>query len=121
MKRLHLFEIEDQVWCPTVIRDCLTDYLQHVITATNAYGPIVGRLEKAVTQAKASRIVDLASGRGGSWLGIEQTFREYCPGVEIYLTDLHHNQGAMKRAETLSSGRIKFDPDPVNALQVPPE
>lgn len=44
MRRLHLFEIEDQAWCPTVIRDCATDYLQHVIAAVNAYEPIAERL-----------------------------------------------------------------------------
>ena len=44
-----------------------------------------------------------------------------CPAVEIYLTDLHQNVGASKRAQALSSGRIKRYPDAVNALRVPPE
>ncbi len=121
MRRLHLFEIEDQAWCPTVIRDCATDYLQHVITAANVYEPIAERLGQAVARAGAERIVDLCSGGGGPWLRLEQTLAARCPALEIYLTDLHQNAGAMKRAQALSSGRIKHYPASVNALQVAPE
>ncbi len=121
MRRLHLFEIEDQAWCPTVIRDCGTDYLQHVINATHTYDPIAERLSRAVARAGATRIVDLCSGGGGPWLRLEQTLAARCPAIEIYLTDLHQNAGAMKRAQALSSGRIKWRPEAVNALRVPPE
>ena len=68
MRRLHLFEIEDQAWCPTVIRDCATDYLQHVIIAANVYEPIAERLGLAVARTGVTRIVDLCSGGGGPWL-----------------------------------------------------
>ena len=121
MRRLHLFEITDQAWCPTVIRDCATDYLQHVIIAANAYEPIAERLSQAVARSGATRIVDLCSGGGGPWLRLEQAVAEYCPAVEIYLTDLHQNVAASQRAQALSSGRIKSYPEAVNALRVPPE
>ncbi len=117
MRRLHLFEIEDQAWCPTVIRDCATDYLQHVIIAANAYEPIAERLSQAVARSGATRIVDLCSGGGGPWLRMQQ----HCPAVEIYLTDLHQNVAASQRAQALSSGKIKCYPEAVNALRVPPE
>lgn len=121
MKRLHLFEIEDQAWCPTLIRDCVTDYLEHGVIATDAYKPIAERLAKAVTRVKANRIVDLCSGGGGPWLRMQQAIAAHSPEVEIYLTDLHQNAGAMKRVEALSSGRIKYYPHSVSALRVPPE
>jgi hypothetical protein len=28
MRRMHLFEIEDQSWCPRAVRDAMTDYLR---------------------------------------------------------------------------------------------
>ena len=73
MRRFHLIEIHEQVWCPAVIRDCATDYLQYVIHATNAYEPIAERLKDAVARTEATRIVDLCSGGGGPWLRLEQT------------------------------------------------
>jgi hypothetical protein len=76
---------------------------------------------RAVICAKARRIVDLCSGGGGPWLRMGQAFAERCPEVEIYLTDLHQNAGAFNRAQAISSGRIKYYPDSVNALRVPPE
>jgi hypothetical protein len=120
MRRYRLFEIEDQAWCPTVIRDCGTDYLQHVINATHTYDPIAERLSQAVVRTGATRIIDLCSG-GGPWLRLEQTLAASCPAIEIYLTDLHRNAVASQHAQVLSSGRIKCYPDAVNALRVPPE
>jgi len=121
MKRLHLIEIEDQAWCPTLIRDCVTDYLQHVINGANAYAPIAEQLRSAVARAAAGRIVDLCSGGGGPWPRLEQTFAEHGPSVEILLTDLHPNAGAMKRAQARSAGRLKYHPYMVSALRVPSE
>ena len=117
MRRLHLFEITDQAWCPTVIRDCATDYLRHIIIATQAYEPIAERLSQAVARTEATRIIDLCSGGAGPWLRMHQR----CPAVEIYLTDLHPNLAASQRVQALASGKIKCHPAAVNALRVPPE
>ncbi len=117
MRRLHLFEIEDQAWCPTVIRDCATDYLRHIIAAANTYEPIAERLCQVVARSEATRIIDLCSGGGGPWLRMQQR----CPAVEIYLTDLHPNVAASQRVQVLASGKIKCHPEAVNALRVPPE
>ncbi len=118
MRRFHLIEIHEQAWCPAVIRDCATDYLQYVINAANAYEPIAERLNDAVARTGATRIVDLCSGGGGPWLRLEPTLTARHPALEIYLTDLHPNPATRER---LSSGRIKSYPASVNALRVPPE
>ena len=118
MQRLHLIEIEDEAWCPAVIRDCATDYLQYVINAANGYEPIAERLSNAVARTGATRIVDLCSGGGGPWLRLEQTLAARCPDIEICLTDLHRN---VATGERLTSGRIKSYAESVNALRVPPE
>ena len=41
MKRLHLFEIEDQDWCPRSVRDAVTDYLQFFFVATKTYTAMI--------------------------------------------------------------------------------
>ncbi len=118
MRRFHLIEIHEQAWCPAVIRDCATDYLQHVINAANAYEPIAERLGDALAHTGATRIVDLCSGGGGPWLRLEPTLAARHPALEIYLTDLHRN---VATGERLTSDRIKNYPASVNALRVPPE
>jgi hypothetical protein len=39
MPRIHLFEIEDQPWCPAVMRDAGTDFLQFALKAGKNYAP----------------------------------------------------------------------------------
>ena len=118
MRRFHLIEIHEQAWCPAVIRDCATDYLQHVINAANAYEPIAERLTNAVARTGATRIIDLCSGGGGPWLRLEPALAARCPAIEICLTDLHRNLTASQRH---ASDRIKSYAESVNALRVPPE
>ncbi|NOT59081.1 MAG: class I SAM-dependent methyltransferase [Acidobacteria bacterium] len=118
MRRFHLIEIHEQAWCPAVIRDCATDYLQHVIHAANAYEPIAERLTNARARTGATCIVDLCSGGGGPWSRLEPALAACCPELEIYLTDLHRNLTASQRH---ASDRIKSYAESVNALRVPPE
>ena len=51
MRRLHLLEIEDQPWCPAVLRDAATDFLQFMIVATDTYLPAVPLLRSALERA----------------------------------------------------------------------
>lgn len=118
MRRFHLIEIEDQTWCPAVIRDCATDYLQHVIHVANAYEPIAERLGNALVRTGATRIIDLCSGGGGPWRRLHPMLAARCPDLEICLTDLHRNAAAHQQ---LTSDNIKSYPHSVNALRVPPE
>ena len=122
MRRLHLIEIHEQSWCPAVIRDCATDYLQYVINAANAYEPIAERLNDAIARAGATRIVDLCSGGGGPWLRLESTLAARHPTVAICLTDLHPNVATNERLSSDPVGdRLKSYAQSVNALSVPPE
>ena len=40
MRRLHLFEILDQPWCPKVVRDGATDFLEHITNFADIYAPV---------------------------------------------------------------------------------
>ena len=46
MKRLQLFEFEDQPWFTGIIRDGMTDYLKFVANQFDFYKSIVPLLEK---------------------------------------------------------------------------
>ena len=74
MHRLHLVEIEDQKWCPTSIRDGITDYLRWFEHFWNVYQPIIPRLKQVLRELKSERIIDLCSGAGGPWLHLYKEF-----------------------------------------------
>ena len=67
MKRLHLFEFEDQPWFPRVIRDGMTDYLKFVANRCDFYKSVIPILAKGLHKSGSNTIVDLASGAGGGW------------------------------------------------------
>lgn len=72
MKRLHLFEFEDQEWFPELIRNYMTDYLQIIATTMNFYESVIPIIQKGVEKSGTNLIIDMASGGGGGWLAIAQ-------------------------------------------------
>ena len=68
MRRMHLFEWEDQPWLPRVFRDFITDQLRYTHNQpmrepVNA--AIAARLAAVLVRTKTTQIVDLCSGAGG--------------------------------------------------------
>ena len=65
LKRIHLFELEDQPWFPRIIRDLTTDYLHFMQTALKLEGALLPLVERALRESGTNRIVDLCSGGSG--------------------------------------------------------
>jgi hypothetical protein len=122
MNRIHFFEIEDQDWCPKVLRDGVTDFLQHIVQAYHLYQPITQRLVKALNQSGHERIVDLCSGAAGPWLSLWKDVLQQSDDriLSVTLTDLYPNLSAFRAAHTQNIG-IDFCAESVNAMQVPRE
>ena len=120
MRRWHLIEIEDQPWCPRVIRDAATDYLQFSIAVGKVYAPIADKLRGAIERAGAARVVDLCSGGAGPWPALSgPSADEGRPWAEICLTDKFPNVPALERARAASGGVISFREDSIDAAAVP--
>lgn len=119
MRRRQLIEIEDQPWCPAVIRDGATDYLQFVLDVGQPYGVIAPRLATALRRAGASRVVDLCSGGGGPWAKLLPLVRDQADGAPaaVLLTDLYPSRSAAQ----LAGGDLRVAARPVDATQVPAE
>ncbi len=62
MHRFHLFEVEDQSWCPRPVRDGVTAQLAFIAHASDGFAVIVPRLLRAIERTGETRILDLASG-----------------------------------------------------------
>lgn len=125
MRRLHLFEWEDQPWLPNVFRDFITDHLrytQHEPMREPISRAIAKRLADLTAAAKTRRVIDLCAGAGGPLLAISKIMAdELGTPVEVVLTDLYPNVAAFKRLEAESRGRIGARYEPISATDVPAE
>src|SRR5258708_4154495 len=120
MRRFHLFELEDQPWFPTVVRDLATDYLQFIQTRFRLDRALAPLVRRALEQGRENRIVDLCSGGSGPLLLLVKDLAAYGIPVHVTLTDLFPNAPAFSEIAQASRGTIDFEPLPVDARHVPP-
>jgi hypothetical protein len=125
MRRLHLFEWEDQPWLPAVFRDFITDHLRYT-HAEPMRRPInlaiARRLRGLLEQTGSHRIIDLCSGAAGPIVAISRILlEELAWPTEVVLTDLYPNVAAFERIEKASHASITSRHDSVNAMDVPLE
>ena len=119
MGRLHLFELEDQPWLPSVIRDAGTTYLEFASKLTKQGETVAPLLSEALHRASEDRIVDLCSGGAGplpvALAAIEQSEERL---VHATLTDLYPNKNAFEKA-TANNPVLSARYDSVDATDVP--
>jgi hypothetical protein len=123
MKRLHLFEIHDQEWCPRAIRDAETAYLQFIIAKAKGYAPVVPILDAALKRSGTRQVLDLCSGAGGPWFWLQPVLAERGLDVSVCLTDKYPNREALGASSdaTLVHQSIRYHPEPVDVTKVPDE
>ncbi|MCR9292149.1 MAG: hypothetical protein NXI32_05485 [bacterium] len=119
VRRLHLFEFEDQPWFPATIRDCMTDYLSHVVNQFNFYEAIVPILEKGVNKSQCCRIIDMGTGAGGGWPKLAELLVQRLPSLQIVLTDFYPNYSSLQRLVSNGNSVMTFEPDSIDARDVP--
>src|SRR4051812_4614581 len=112
MRRLHLFEIEDQPWCPRAVRDGGTDWLHFMESTHKTFDPIAPKLREAMRRGGCERIVDLCSGGGGPWGSLVPLLAR-SGSVQVELTDLFPNATAPDRLVGECRGRIRYHTEPV--------
>jgi hypothetical protein len=121
MRRMHLLEIEDQAWCPPVVRDGVTDFLRYMGDAGQVYAPAVPVLAEALRRVDAKQVVDLAAGAGGAWRSLLPALSSYGVAPNVCLTDRHPNAAAFSQVERDTHGAVVGQPHPVDATAVPGE
>ncbi|MFZ5481616.1 MAG: class I SAM-dependent methyltransferase [Myxococcota bacterium] len=121
MGRLHLIEIEDQAWCPAVLRDAATAWLAWAIRSTRQDRFIAKHFAGVLKSVGADRVVDLCSGGSGPVLSVVEALREEGVPVQVRLTDKFPNLPAFQAAAKAGNGAVSFEREPVDATNVPPE
>ena len=126
MRRIQFIEIHEQPWCPSFVRDGLTDALQFGFNLLKIYAPIAPLLQSALDSTGNRSIVDMGSGGGGPWLDLSRRLHGN-PPLQIWLTDKYPNVGAFQKIvafqniKTATENHIAFCPDSVDAMNVPRE
>ena len=119
MRRIHLFELEDQSWFPSTIRDLATDFLHFLGTSLKLDGVLAPLVERALRESGATRIVDLCSGGSGPLPGLVATLNAKGLAVTATLTDLYPNVRAFEQIAASTRDRVSFAEEPVDARAVP--
>jgi hypothetical protein len=116
MKRLHLFEIHDQDWCPRAIRDAETDYLQFALATTKPYAAMTSILANA--QKRGGKFTFISLNDGSAEMQFLQVPSADLPPVKLFdqqwaltlldqvITRLRREQGAAGKGELFDELKI---------------
>lgn len=118
MGRLHLVEIEDLPWCPSIVRDGGTAFLEFAERVSGCGRMLLDPLQRALERTGETRIVDLCSGGGGPAAMMAAELAKRGLAVTVTLTDLYPNLPAFERAA--ASGSLVCCTEPVDATAVGP-
>ncbi len=120
MRRIQFFELNDQSWCPQLIRDAQTDFLAFLLHKGNQYAGAIRWLSLALDKCESNDIVDLCSGAGGPWPSLVHALRaERQRDVCVCLTDKYPNVAALAVEVDRSGGALQFCAASVDAICVP--
>ncbi|KXX67584.1 hypothetical protein [Flammeovirga sp. SJP92] len=118
MRRVHLFEFEDQKWFPSFLRNYGTDFLQFLSNKTKMYAPIIPVIEKGLAKAEAKQIIDLGSGGGGGLVWLNEELLKRGNDLKILITDLYPNLPAFQSTKE-QSDNFEFIDQSIDARNVP--
>lgn len=122
MARMHLFEIEDQSWCPRFIRETTTDFLLGLYNVFNLYEPAYSKIAEVLEKTQTNKIVDCCSGSGGPIKKLrEHLDKSDKSSVCITLTDKFPNAKALTQLSQQYPNTIISHLNSVDASQLPAE
>lgn len=121
MARVHAPEIEDEPWCPAILRDGLTGFLRVAAEVCAVYDGALDVVEDLARRhgGATPTLVDLCSGGGGPVLRFRERLAAGGLAVQAILTDLYPNRSAFAAAEAASDGQVRGHLDAVDAADVP--
>lgn len=123
MRRMQLFEFEDQPWLPWWVRDAITEHLSRVFLSqavTPLHAAMAEQLTGPLTRSGASHIVDLCSGAGGPLPAVLPLLNmKLGRVVTATLTDLYPNRH-LSEANAGNPDWLTAEPSPVDARSIPP-
>lgn len=120
MGRIHLFEIEDQTWCPQFVRESTTDFLLGLYTLFDLYEPAFAKIVEVLNKTNTQSIVDCCSGSGGTIPLLRKYLDKHeKQDVVITVTDKYPNLPGFAELESRYPNKIKGLTESIDATQFP--
>lgn len=118
MKRIHLFEFEDQAWFPDWIRVLMTRYIMTFHKMLGTADLLFPLVEKGLQHTNTKVILDLCSGSGGPMVEVAQKLKKSSESSELklILSDLYPNQSAANKFN--NNQDIEYITTPLDASNV---
>jgi len=114
MRRVQLFEIEDQPWCPAVLREGCTAYITAFLELTGTLDGVEPHLRRLVAAHPDRPVLDLCSGSGGPAAFVATRLAP----TRVYCTDLFPHRSALRWQAARVEG-LDWSAEPVDATAVP--
>lgn len=116
MKRIQLFEFEDQSWFPDTIRISMTRLIM-VLHKLTGLSPIIKKeLDDMIDKTGMNTIVDVGSGAGGALEDVYTLYKGDPRDVKFILTDLYPNKKTIERINKNYDESLRYYAEPVNAV-----
>lgn len=121
MKRIQLFEFEDQPWFPDWIRVLMTRYISSFHKLLESAKLMKPLIEKGLSHTKEIVILDLCSGNGGPMPEIFHDLQQKKPSLKLLLSDLYPNKKAAEKFNEDTKSNIQYLTTSLDATKVSPE
>ena len=118
--RFQFAEIHDQEWCPSVLRDALTEWLRALWEYSGASSVLAPLVSEVIAESGATRIVDLCSGASGPLLSLQKQLSAEGLTIPAVMTDKFPARDAMARIAALGHAQVTSCPESVDATALPP-
>lgn len=119
MKRIQLFEFEDQQWLPKFIRTAVTNLIVVFHKMTGTTEVIAMLLQDARAAVPFRRIVDLGSGSGGAMPEVVKKLNaETDEKVELMLSDLYPHPDIIRAFNNHGDELISYHEESLNATRM---
>lgn len=119
MRRLQLFEFEDQSWLPSLWRTMITDCLSIGMVKDRMYHQVVPLLLTMLRHMNTHEIVDLCSGSAGPWAYLHRLLEQAGWSVCVTLTDKFPVVQAWSAIANSAPSHVRFSSESIDARHVP--
>lgn len=120
MKRIQLFEFEDQPWFPAWMRIALTRVIRVLMKMMGTTKLSAKLIKEKMNECEASQIVDLGSGAGGVMIDVfeEMKSEDKNSTPNLILTDLYPSREHINYVNQLDYKKLSYKEESVNALSL---
>lgn len=120
MKRVHVPELEDMSWFPSVLRTSMTNLIVVFARKIGVIPVLAALVSRVIKAKKLDKIVDLGSGGGGSMPELIEEVRKNpdTSHVELVMTDKFPNLDAMKNFNDGSRSYMRYERASVDATNL---